>query len=478
MIAVLPSVQVVLIPRAIASGGLWAYGAVVAFAAVFPMVKLRESLSVHIQMKERFTYMREFGHHLSLPRFSPLTPQQLDAIQQVRDAIPFNIAWQSTSVLVICEAFIGASLLFLTLASHNFLVACMVIVIAVPEFCGTIISARAENRVWPAQSELSRRQDYVENLTIQAGPNFQMSLSGSMTNVGKKLAEYIGQLSKLWHSVTALRVYVSAATGIISSIGFLLAAYVLSAKTYAPAGDTFGVLAGLYSAMLSTSGAGRAYGELLSSAKPITTWMKLIRDLPPRSQANAVYSYKEIKTRPYAATPFTLTVHELDLHPGETVCLWGPNGSGKTTLLQYIATMCGGAASYLSQEFVHFEFTVREFLQITGADCGDTEMLHALSLVGLENRLTLDTQLGEGWGGTGLSGGQWQRLAIARTLMEKKPIVLLDEPTSSVDADTERILVPLVKRELPDSAIIIVTHRPEVRDQCDKTIHITGGLVA
>lgn len=478
LIAVLPSVQVVTIPRAVDHGGVWVVAAVIAFGGVFPLLKTREALSLHIQMKERYTYKTEFARFQSIPRFTPFSPEYLNRLQVVRDGLPFNIAWQATSILAVGEALIGSALLLVVLAQQSGWVACAVLILAVPEFYGNIITSTAENRAWPKQSEASRRESYVENLLIQSGTHSELSLSGGIDKVGCKDIAEICTLGKLWSAVTRTRVLVAAGTGAFATCAFLAAAAVLSTDDATSPGIIFGTLAGLYSAMLSTSGAGRAYGELLSSVEPIATWIHLMQDLPDRVAGKPVFTYRDIVTHPYASGDFTLTVPFLQLQRGETVCLWGSNGSGKTTLLRYIASVCGGTASYLPQDFIHLEFSVRDFLTISSASATDEQINRALRLVGLAEKVSPDTQLGEQWGGIGLSGGQWQRLAIARTILENSDIVLLDEPTSAVDAETEKELLPILQHELPHSAIVVVTHRPEIRDQCDTVLYAHNGTLS
>lgn len=82
----------------------------------------------------------------------------------------------------------------------------------------------------------------------------------------------------------------------------------------------------------------------------------------------------------------------------------------------------------------------------------------------------LDTQLGEG--GAGLSEGQIQRLAIARSVYIDRPVLLLDEATCSLDPETERQVLENL-RALSDKTVIAVTHRPAALEVCDRQIAFT-----
>src|SRR5690606_29697521 len=103
-----------------------------------------------------------------------------------------------------------------------------------------------------------------------------------------------------------------------------------------------------------------------------------------------------------------------------------------------------GQFGLLTQEFGRYELTVRETValgrphQVSDDDVWTAlEAAHAADFV-RDMPDGLDTQLGEQWGGIGISGGQWQRLALARIHLRRAPIWILDEPTSAIDAEAEQ----------------------------------------
>lgn len=120
----------------------------------------------------------------------------------------------------------------------------------------------------------------------------------------------------------------------------------------------------------------------------------------------------------------------------------------------------------LTQEFGRYEFTVRDVIMLgtptTGIDDHDLwsalESARAADLVrALPDQL--DTQLGQQWGGVGLSGGQWQRLALARVCLRNAGIWVLDEPTSAIDAEAEREIFAQLQHSRADRITIVVSHR-------------------
>ncbi|WP_156181387.1 ATP-binding cassette domain-containing protein [Actinobaculum suis] len=101
---------------------------------------------------------------------------------------------------------------------------------------------------------------------------------------------------------------------------------------------------------------------------------------------------------------------------------------------------------------------------VTTARVTDEQLWHALEVAKAADFVRalpqgLDSQLGEQWGGTGLSGGQWQRLALARLILRNDPVWILDEPTSSIDAEAEEQIFQELAELTAEHIIIVVSHR-------------------
>lgn len=167
--------------------------------------------------------------------------------------------------------------------------------------------------------------------------------------------------------------------------------------------------------------------------------------------------------------PLTLT-----LKPGQWTCLLGGSGVGKTTVLRLISGLATGAAfsgqitasdgaevaprvAYMAQDDLLLSWASVSQNILLGArlrgEAPDPERLaRILSRVGLTAHA--DKKPAE------LSGGQRQRVALARTLMEDKPIILLDEPFSALDAQTRAAMQDLAVEVLHGKTVLIVTHDP------------------
>lgn len=185
-----------------------------------------------------------------------------------------------------------------------------------------------------------------------------------------------------------------------------------------------------------------------------------------------------------------------DFRPGSKTAIMGETGIGKTTLFRMMLgfispdkgsiTLYGGNESlpvgdatrpdfvYVPQGNTLMSGSIRLNLQVAAPDATDSqleEVLHtACADFVMELPDGLDTELGER--GSGLSEGQAQRIAIARGLLRPGSILLLDEISSSLDAETERELYDRLFKTHPDKTMIFITHRPNVTEHCDSVLSL------
>ena len=179
--------------------------------------------------------------------------------------------------------------------------------------------------------------------------------------------------------------------------------------------------------------------------------------------------------------------------PGEKVAVTGQSGAGKTTLIKLllgfavpqkgsltIGEMPVSAAtrqyfSYVPQGNTLFKGTIRENLLMADTEAGDKEMWAALEMACAKDFVEklpqgLDTPIGEK--ATGISEGQAQRIAIARAMLRKAPIMIFDEATSALDEDTEAQILRNICGQEKDTAYIIITHRQKALEYCEKRVEI------
>ena len=193
----------------------------------------------------------------------------------------------------------------------------------------------------------------------------------------------------------------------------------------------------------------------------------------------------------------TLIFWSTELMPGEHVGLAGPSGAGKSTLIalaarlwdphegtiELVAADGTGIAltelddatlrktvALVEQDSTLFHGTVRDNLLRGCARLADSELAAALERVGIDGWVGLDDELGES--GVRLSGGQQARLSLARALIRRPRVLLVDEVTASLDPATERVISNVIEEF--DGTVLIASHRAETLGRLDRVVELAG----
>jgi ATP-binding cassette subfamily C protein CydD len=186
----------------------------------------------------------------------------------------------------------------------------------------------------------------------------------------------------------------------------------------------------------------------------------------------------------------------LSVSAGELVGISGPSGAGKSTLLRLIAgdldpsegsvtideTPAVGvvrtSVTWLGQRPYLFSGTLADNIRLGRENLGADAVLAAALNAGLEGVLDriddgLETRVGEG--GWGLSGGEAHRISLARTFLSPSPLLLLDEPTAHLDAETESAIIDTITELARRATTIVVTHSPALLAVCDRVLALDRG---
>jgi ATP-binding cassette subfamily B protein len=194
------------------------------------------------------------------------------------------------------------------------------------------------------------------------------------------------------------------------------------------------------------------------------------------------------------------------LEPGESVALVGANGAGKSTIIKLLCRfydVTGGQIlingvdlreldlvhwyahlGTLFQDFVQYKLTVRDNVQLgdpTRID--EAAMIEAIRKAGATDLVRelpdgYDQILGTEFAdGEQLSGGQWQKLAIARAFYQAAPVLIMDEPTSAIDAEAEYAIFNNLEAEYRDKTLILVSHRFSTVRNADRILVIEDGRI-
>ena len=243
---------------------------------------------------------------------------------------------------------------------------------------------------------------------------------------------------------------------------------------------------------------GRRISEVLTQESDLTNPENGVQEVKDGSIRFENVNFKYSAT----ANKFALADIDLEIQSGETVGVLGGTGSSKTTLIQLIprlydttegAVYVGGVnvkdydldvlrkeVSVVLQKNVLFSGTIKENLRWGNADASDEELVRVCKLAQADEFIRsfpdgYDTHIEQG--GTNVSGGQKQRLCIARALLRKPKVLILDDSTSAVDTKTDALIRHAFAEELPDTTKIIIAQRVSSVEHADKIIVLDGGKI-
>ena len=253
------------------------------------------------------------------------------------------------------------------------------------------------------------------------------------------------------------------------------------------------------------------FGEAVSSIGSVRNYFSFL-DLPEQKgiirdadKSNNItlknVSFKYPGTKKNALTNVSLYIKE-----GESVAIIGANGSGKTTLAKLMMNLYAASEgeiwigkdnllevmpcvvqkkmSALFQDYQRYQLSLRDNIIISQVEKVYTdeqiiEILDSVSLI-LENDTYphgLNTILSREFGGRDLSGGQWQRIAIARALYRESSIIFLDEPTSAIDPIEESNLYHIFSDIIKNRTTVLITHRLGAAKIADRIIVLNDGEI-
>jgi len=303
------------------------------------------------------------------------------------------------------------------------------------------------------------------------------TLSQSQANVDTKVG---------WHlSVTVLLVNLSAVVALWAGFGLfqqdLVSGPVLVLLPIALLGlaEVYGMLPEAFGKFGATVAAARRLNEDVEPAPARHNHQDSQPGAAPKEWALEAIDL----TIGYPGHAPVVTHFSATVNPGERMGVVGVSGSGKSSLADTFAgltpaitgTLKTAPCAYLTQTTVVFDDTVKANLLLGNPQASDGELWHVLELVELAERFNrevtgLNTWLGNG--GSRLSGGEARRLVLARVLLSKAPLVILDEPFTGVDADTRSRIAPRIDQWLEGRAVISLGHGPEALLPSGYTLHL------
>ncbi|MFP1824809.1 heme ABC transporter ATP-binding protein/permease CydC [Lonsdalea quercina] len=406
-----------------------------------------------------------------------------------------------SALFVIVVVALGLSWLDSTLAMTLATIMLLLLVVMPPVFY------RTGQPIGEALTQL--RAQYRLQLTAWLQGQAELTIFGSLVAFRHRL----DQLENRWLSRQREQATLSAlsqsliilSSGLTVTLILWMAANGVGGDTQPGALIALFVFASLaaFEALGPVANAFQHIGQVAASAVRVDQLMKLTPAVVFAAEGTAPASQAALTldnvSFTYPDQPLPVLQHiSLSLHPGEHIALLGKTGCGKSTLLQLLTrawdctegeiSLNGSPLSAWSEENlrnmmsvvpqrVHlFSDTLRENLRLAAPQASDEELAQTLQRVGLAHLLEqegLNAWLGEG--GRQLSGGEQRRVGLARALLHPAPLILLDEPTEGLDAETEQRMLQLLREHCKDKTLLVITHRLHGLESMDRLCVIDGG---
>lgn len=386
----------------------------------------------------------------------------------------------------------------------------------------------AAQRARETTAEAIRLDDHLTRLVLSPGSAKELRIFGLHTEVS-------GRARRLWATATRTIVRGELGGAVFGLVGLLvfttgvagcvLGAVELARAGHATAGDVVLVLNTALLALGQVAGLVWAFRDF-ADAMRIATHMGWVEQLAAQSEIadppapvvlpttlRSGIRLHDVEFRYPQASRDTLTRVNLNIAAGSTIAVIGDNGAGKSTLVKLLCGFYLPTAGRITvdgvdltsiparqwrervtgtfQDYVNYEMLVRENI---GQGCldhltDDPSLELAAGRAGAQELVAdlpdgLDTQLGRTFDGVDLSGGQWQRLALARGLMREEPLLqILDEPTAALDPGAERALFERYARSAAEARrragtiTLLVSHRFSTVRLADLIVVMNMGAV-
>ncbi|OGB31385.1 MAG: ABC transporter [Burkholderiales bacterium RIFCSPLOWO2_12_FULL_61_40] len=336
-----------------------------------------------------------------------------------------------------------------------------------------------------AESSFQRKWEHSTVFLAQTGTQLKL-LSSVIMNMAQTLQQLVSV------GVLVVGVYLLMDNQI--SMGAIIAASMLAGRAMAPFGQVAGLLMQFH----------HAKNGLASIATHMQTQPERADDAPflHREGFQGTIEFKNVSFTYPGQQQAVLSRVSFKIHAGERVAFIGRVGSGKSTLQRLIlglhqpsegAILIDGidlrqidpaelrrAAGFVSQDVSLFYGTLKENIALGAPFADDQDIIAAAEIAGVTefaNRHPRGFDMSIGERGESLSGGQRQAVGIARAVLNDSPILLLDEPSSAMDHQSEDLLKARLRRFTTGKTVVLVTHRTSLLELVDRLIVVDNGQI-
>jgi len=417
--------------------------------------------------------------------------------------------FQRTQAII--QSAVAITSVAIVLARYSLWLLPLTLLSVLPYLFARIIRGKEFFHVKQAQAKKTRLQSYLWSLFTTRQTAKEMRVMGFDSYITAKWRETRDDVNEeLW------TVQKKDAVSLLWCDGIRIAGYCISIAVVlwlVVRGDVaLGVFGGAITAFLSLQNNTKNFlsdiGRLTEHLSHAADYY-IFLDMPEDADGAMVYngmaenitldniSFKYPNSENYALKPLNLTIRK-----GEKIAILGENGSGKTTLSKILLGLYPpengqvlydgkpvddftkdsfySGVSAIAQDFVSYNLTMRENVAISDLSRlhDDSDIRTIMTDAGVDENIDLDDAMGREFGGKELSGGQWQKLAIARGLFKNSELIVLDEPTSALDPLIETEILTKFIKAAENKTALIISHRVGLCRMVDRIIIMKEGEIA
>lgn len=457
--------------------------------------------------------------HEKISRISPINFEDTDRLDDINKA---NQGKDNASFFV----FIILSILtfyvpyFLFMGWYMFtlkpLLACAIILVFIPTALSQLIRAKVFSKLEDKSAPVRRQFDYYESCMVSRDYFKETRLLGAFNFFKKMYMDSLKLLNKLRFKANVKTNLMELFMNLFTVVGYIGILYMLfyalmkgeiTVGAFAAVSNSIGMLYGIMEEIIC-----RHIGGVAQNLGAIQNYIDFL-NIPEMEGAqteigdNFDITLKDVSFAYPKAEKNALKNINLTIKNGETIAIVGENGSGKSTLIRLITGLyepVKGKVSYgnvstgeillsslarnisaVFQKFGRYQMTLSENIAISDSqkDVSTEELDRVVDMAGLTKDATCftngyDTMLSREFDGVDLSGGEWQRIAIARAFYRKHKLIILDEPTAAIDPLEETRIYNRFAELAKDKTAIIVTHRLGSVKLADRIVVLKNGEIA
>ena len=445
-------------------------------------------------------------------------PDAQDLITKTRDTMLWRLPDFLRIFSYLFRAVVGYTAAFIVLLQFGLWIPLLVTIVTLPRLYLKAKYGSLQWSIWGSGAPQVRKLYYFNHLLQQPAAVREMRIFQSADALLKKFKEIQNYLFNLNKKPLDKYLKVSTIPPLIEILIIIFIAYTFLPSVVAQTLTigSFILLVNMLQQLSDRAANGSAkFGELYENSLYVNHYFELLALPPLIKRAKNPVVFRDVKppkiefrnvTFRYPDGPQVIKNITFTIEPGQTVALVGHNGAGKTTIVKLLCRfydvtkgeiLINGVnikrlkqsnwykfLGTLFQEFVRYHFSVTDNITLGAPSKKDKKAVISAAKKSGANEFIeklpkkYDQMLGREFeDGVELSIGQWQKLAIARAFYEKPPVLILDEPTSAIDAEAEYEIFNNLEKQYKEKTLLLISHRFSTVRNASKILVIDQGKI-